>query len=82
MRGNEAHRGAGVPVATGALFMCEHDQCGGIHTHLNAMQHERDSGHHTLRLTDDETVAVRQMWRSQNRCWLCGGHGHEHNCDV
>jgi hypothetical protein len=62
----------------GALYMCERDSCSGFHLYPAAMKHERDTGHLMLRLDEFEAVEIRRMWRRQNRCWVCGGHDHDH----
>jgi hypothetical protein len=63
-----------------ALFMCGRDACPVTAvSYLAAMQHERDSGHHTVRLTEPEANAFRLIWQRQNRCWTCGGRGCDHD---
>jgi hypothetical protein len=64
-----------------ALYVCERESCAApIALHRAAMAHERETGHHTERLTDLEAVALRMLWRAQNRCWLCGAGEHDHEC--
>ena len=67
-----------MSVTVSALYMCELDDCHKIALHRPAMAHERDTGHHMVRLTDHEATELRKVWRAQNRCWMCGGYEHEH----
>lgn len=62
-----------------ALFICETQGCQTIAMHRAAMAHERETGHNTLRLTDGEAAGLRQTWRAQGRCWMCGARDLDHD---